>query len=106
MQLHEFPPFFLRKVTIKNVRCFQELSIDLSSPAGTRQWCVVFGDNGVGKTTLLRCIAMGLCDASSAAGLLREIYGEWHRKKDGKLLKSDIILELDGKSGPATIRTI
>ncbi len=32
----------------------------------------LLGDNTTGKTTLLRSIAIGLCDASSAAGLLRE----------------------------------
>ena len=30
------------------------------------------GDNAAGKTTLLKAIALGLCDGSSAAGLLRE----------------------------------
>ena len=30
------------------------------------------GDNAAGKTTLLRSIAIGLCDESSAAGLLKE----------------------------------
>ena len=30
------------------------------------------GDNASGKTTLLKAIALGLCDRSSAAGLLRE----------------------------------
>lgn len=51
------------------------------------------GDNGVGKTTLLRCIAMGLCDAASASGLLREIYGEWNRRINGESKRSEIHLE-------------
>ncbi len=42
-------------------------------------WTVVVGDNGDGKTTLLRSIAMGLCDESSAAGLLRELDGKFVR---------------------------
>ena len=37
-------------------------------PAGHRVGLV--GRNGTGKTTLLRCIAMCLCDETSASGLL------------------------------------
>jgi len=106
MREHELPPFYLTRVAIKNVRCFENISLNLTSPAGSRRWCMIFGDNGVGKTTLLRCIAMGLCDASSAAGLLREIYGEWHRTKGGKPVKSEIVLELTSDAGVAIIRTI
>lgn len=90
-------PLYLRKVCITNVRGFDRIEFDLESDgqprdgqAGggqPRMWGVVLGDNGVGKTTLLRCIAMGLCDAGSAAGLLRELYGEWHRQVNGKTAK-------------------
>jgi len=45
-------------------------------------WGVILGDNGVGKTTLLRSIAMGMCDEASAAGLLRELYGDWNRQAE------------------------
>jgi hypothetical protein len=56
-------------------------------------WGVVLGDNGVGKTTFLRSIAMGLCDAASAAGLLREIYGDWNRRPNGQPIPAEIHLE-------------
>lgn len=105
MTHYDGPPLKLRKVKIKNVRCFKELSLDLSSPRGTRSWGVIFGDNGVGKTTLLRSIAMGMCDAASAAGLLREIYGEWNRREGSEVLESEIYLEFDSKVGKASITT-
>ena len=35
-------------------------------------WTLLTGDNATGKTTLLKAIALSLCDRSSAAGLLRE----------------------------------
>lgn len=35
-------------------------------------WMIITGDNGTGKTVLLKCIALGLCDEPSAAALLRE----------------------------------
>jgi hypothetical protein len=74
-------PLYLKKVELTNVRCFETLKFDLVAPqSGPRSWGMILGDNGVGKTTLLRGIAMGMCDAASAAGLLREIYGEWIRE--------------------------
>ena len=73
-------PLYLKKITLENVRCFEKLEFDLTTPGKQpRMWGVVLGANGVGKTTLLRSIAMGLCDEASAAGLLREIYGEFIR---------------------------
>jgi predicted ATPase len=74
-------PLYLKKVRLENVRCFEDLEFDLTTPdGGPRMWCMILGDNGVGKTSLLRSIAMGMCDEASAAGLLREIYGEWNRQ--------------------------
>jgi predicted ATPase len=93
MSPHEGAPLHLRSITIKNIRCFQSVKLDLKSPKGPRMWGVIFGENGVGKTTLLRCIAMGLCDAASAAGLLREIYGEWNRSESGVARKGEIHLD-------------
>jgi predicted ATPase len=99
------PPFRLKKIRIKNVRCFHDLTIDLSTRRGTRNWAVIFGDNGVGKTTLLRCIAMGLCDEASAAGLLREIYGDWHTKLNGHAPESLVEITFSSRKGDATVRT-
>ena len=73
---------YIKKVVLKNIRCFEDLEIDLTSGKGVKKWLMLLGDNGVGKTTLLRCIAMGLCDETSAAGLLRDSNGELIRKKE------------------------
>jgi AAA domain, putative AbiEii toxin, Type IV TA system/AAA domain len=86
-------PFYLKKITVRNVRCFEHVEIHLDSANKPRMWGVMFGDNGVGKTTLLRCISMGLCDMSSAAGLLREIYGEWNRHDGRGAVDAEIIID-------------
>src|SRR5580698_6855270 len=99
MQKHNGPPLYLKKLTIRNVRCFENLTITLDAGGKPRMWGVVFGDNGVGKTTLLRCIAIGLCDEASAAGLLREIYGEWNRSVGGELKKGKIVWEFHSSKG-------
>ncbi len=72
---------YITKVVLKNVRCFEDATLNLESEEGeTTMWTVVVGDNGDGKTSLLRAIAMGLCDESSAAALHREIAGGLVRK--------------------------
>ena len=65
-------PLYISRVTLTNVRCFENIDLKFSSASPHVPWAMVLGDNSTGKTTLLRCIAMGLCDESSAAGLLRE----------------------------------
>lgn len=68
---------YITKVRLANVRCFREFQIDFDTIGGS---VLVAADNGDGKTTLLRSIAMGRCDESSAAALHRELPGEFVRK--------------------------
>jgi hypothetical protein len=55
----ETPAVYFRSIEVENVLCFKDKQIlDLSTPEGLpAQWTVILGDNGVGKTTLLRCLA-------------------------------------------------
>lgn len=106
MKEYKGTPFRLTGIEIRNVRCFERVKIGLEGPDGPKKWAVILGDNGVGKTTLLRCIALGMCDVSSASGLLREIYGDWNRKVGNKLLKGEIRLTFQTDEGPQRITTI
>lgn len=63
---------YIDSITIKNIRCFEDLSLELDPDADPATFLALVGDNATGKTTLLKMIAMGLCDESSAAGLMRE----------------------------------
>lgn len=63
---------FIKRVTLKNVRCFESVDLEFDLGGNDPPWTVLIGDNAAGKTTLLRSIAIGLCDESSAAGLLKE----------------------------------
>jgi predicted ATP-binding protein involved in virulence len=60
----------ISKLEIKNIKCFGKLSIDFKHQQIDR-WTMLLGDNAIGKSTLLKCIALGLCNASDAAALTR-----------------------------------
>ncbi len=52
-------PVYFRSIEVENVLCFKSRqTLDLTDTNGyPAQWTVILGDNGVGKTTLLRCLA-------------------------------------------------
>ena len=53
------PPFYFTKLSIENVRAFGERQALKLADADGRpaSWTLIVGDNGVGKTTLLQCLA-------------------------------------------------
>ena len=52
-------PIYFTSLELKNVRCFGDhQTLDLMDDEGRlAQWTLLLGDNGVGKTTLLQCLA-------------------------------------------------
>lgn len=63
---------YITQIHIKNIRCFSDLKIKFDFRGVDVPWTMIVGDNATGKTALLKSIALGLCDESSAAALLRE----------------------------------
>ncbi len=68
---------YISTISLRNVRCFKELDIEFDELAES---ILLLGENGFGKSTVLRAIAMGLCDQSSASALFRELPGEYVRR--------------------------
>lgn len=87
---------YIKSVTLKNIRCFENLRIEYDIKGKNIPFSLVLGDNSTGKTTLIKSIALGLCDESSAASLMKEADAGYIRK--GKKWGS-ITIELQRKNG-------
>ncbi len=78
---------YISKIELHNIKCFEDATINLGDTEGNCQGCVILGENGVGKTTILRTIAMSL-SGDSGSGLADKIGGGWIRDE----LKESYIL--------------
>src|SRR5918994_5946671 len=62
---------FLTRVELTNVRCIRSMTLPLETSSGvTRKWTLLLGDNGVGKSTLMRSIGLVLAGSSALAELI------------------------------------
>ncbi len=90
----------ITSIKIRNIRSVKDFEIRFD-PDECAGWHVIIGDNGSGKSTVAKAIALGLVGASEALGL-REDWGKWLRKQ----CKSGGI-ELTLKNGNADgVRTV
>jgi nucleoside phosphorylase/ABC-type cobalamin/Fe3+-siderophores transport system ATPase subunit len=68
------------RVEIYNIRCFEHIIIDLDCNKQHHYWTMILGDNAIGKSTVLKSIALGLCNESDAIALIKEMPGDFLRK--------------------------
>lgn len=70
------PPRIVRLVELSNLRLFKDTpAVDAPFPVcepDQGQWIVLVGENGIGKTTLLRALGLALADPTVATRLLDE----------------------------------
>lgn len=73
------------KLRLENIKCFEEIEISFENDEGdARNWVLFVGDNGQGKTTVLRSLALGLCDEAGVEALRADLYGEFLRRDEVK----------------------
>jgi len=75
---------YIEKIELKNYKCFDYLKIDLSQELKTDKepWLVFLGENGVGKSSLIKAVALALMGQEyldsldiGASKILK--YGKW-----------------------------
>ncbi len=66
---------YISGIKLHNIKCFEDATLNLEDANAIFRGCLILGDNGMGKTTILRIIAMSLSGKSSASGLLDDISG-------------------------------
>ena len=82
--------------------------IELTPPShdqGQAGWTLILGDNGTGKTSLLRAIAMGLCDETGSSGLLTEMSGEIIREGSSEAIIEITLVSSTDPNLDYTIKT-
>lgn len=92
---------YLSNLQFSNIRGFKNFSLSFDTPKKYRQWTIFIGDNGHGKTTILRAIALGLGDEATSGELLALLPGQFIRvnKRGAYSPSSKIIITLrDGDS--------
>jgi len=77
--------YHLKRVRLQNVRGIKDATIDFEPEGTRRDWTLLVGNNGHGKTTVLRSIAIGLADDTTASELLGNLPGDFiRRNKQGR----------------------
>lgn len=98
--------FYITRIQLENIRAFRKLNLDVSDTAETaRMRTVIIGRNGTCKSTLLRCIAIGLCDPEDGNSLVAEPMGRLitEDSKEAKIMIELVSHDIDEK--PLNITT-
>jgi hypothetical protein len=71
---------FLKKLVLHNIRSIEHLELSFDQgPDPLRRWTLVLGENGVGKSTILRSLALALAGGEGLQDLLANPV-DWVRK--------------------------
>ena len=66
----------VERLTIENIRPMRRLELDLSRETNRAGWHVLLGDNGAGKSTVVRALALALMGQSNAYAT-RQDWSRW-----------------------------
>ena len=79
---------YIKEVKIKNIRSISHFEMDFPKPAG---WHVLIGDNGAGKSTIIRAIAATLIGPEEITAVL-PVWEEWLKQDENE---GSIVLEIE-----------
>ena len=71
---------YIKHLEINNIRSISQFEMNFEEPAG---WHVIIGDNGAGKSTVIRSIALALLGEDDAKALsFSEDFANWLPPKE------------------------
>jgi len=75
---------YIKKIELDNVKCFEHLEMEFENYPG---WHVILGENGVGKTTILKAISASLFSDTTSFSV-EEDFTNWirHNKEFAKIV--------------------
>jgi predicted ATPase len=98
---------YIKSLDISNIRSIESFRMNFDQPAG---WHVLIGDNGAGKSTIMRSMALALVGPEQALGL-RADWADWlnNRKDEGSIkleIQNDTCDKKTGRSARLKNSTI
>ena len=66
----------IKKLTLTNIKCFKKISLSFDNHKIAEPWVLLVGDNAVGKSTILQCIALCSVGPNLAQKLLVDVQPE------------------------------
>jgi predicted ATP-binding protein involved in virulence len=76
---------YLKKIRLQNIKCFEDVELEFPRRDGDYGgWNVILGENGRGKSTILRSIALGALNPFAAYFALEQQEGRFLRQGAGK----------------------
>ena len=95
---------FLKQIELSNVHCFESLVIVFDQEGGdNRKWTVILGENGTGKSTVLRSIALLLAGSDALVDLIGNP-ADWVRHGTDEACISGSIETQEGEQRDISLR--
>ena len=96
---------FLTRVEIENIRSIEHLDMPLTDESGPRPWTLLLGENGTGKSTVLKSLARALGGSDALAELVGNP-NDWIRRKHsaGRIRVEVVTAEGEARSAELVLR--
>lgn len=95
---------FLKEIRLKNFKCITDLSLSFEKGnADIRKWTIILGENGTGKSNLLKAIAL-ITSGSNALGELLGNTDSWIRNNEPFCSIEAVLQTKKGEERPITLR--
>lgn len=92
---------YLQQIHLKNIACFDDLTLDFTQPSTGEpcRWIVLLGENGTGKSTVLKMLALSLLGRDMVREVTRGVeWGSFSRSRNDQEVTGTIetILTVSG----------